>query len=42
MICQGWHPDHHHGLRPHIKHIGTANPACREQAAHPPKRNYEK
>jgi hypothetical protein len=23
LVCQGWHPNHHHGPRPHVKHIRT-------------------
>ena len=40
MICQGWHPDHHHGPRPHIKHIRTAIPACREHTPRTQQNRY--
>ncbi len=23
LVCQGWHPNHHHGPRSHVKHIRT-------------------
>ena len=26
LVCQGWHPNHHHGPRPHVKHIRTTGP----------------
>src|ERR1035437_5811029 len=29
---QGWHPNHHHGPRPHVKHIRTTG----SSAARPP------
>jgi hypothetical protein len=26
LVCQGWHPNHHHGPHPHVKHIRTTGP----------------
>jgi len=26
LVCQGWHPNHHHGPRPYVKHIRTTGP----------------
>jgi hypothetical protein len=45
LVCQGWRPNHHHGPRPHFKHIRTTGPCvarCPASRVTSPRSNQRK